>query len=98
VGFEPGFSIPTRQRCVDFGVPDHLWRKAISDAYRNEILCLRCFISFADEKLLAWDLEIELRPVSLRTQMGIQQRVAEQDRLEVLVGENIGRETIGGKA
>lgn len=86
MGFEPGFSIPTRQRCgvchvvciLDFCVPDEMWKKAIPDYLRNERLCLWCFVSRADERHLPWDKEIELRPVSLYSQMEIQQRIKQE--------------------
>ena len=68
-------SIATRERCgvchrvspVSFHVPDDLWRVAVPDYFRESIVCLTCFTSFADERLLAWDQDITFYPCSLRT-------------------------------
>jgi hypothetical protein len=70
---ESEIMIPTRERCqacqqpspVGFSVPDDVWEAVVHPSLRNSILCLPCFISRADEKLIAWDEQIELFPVSL---------------------------------
>ena len=74
MGWEEDISIPTRERCgvchkvsaVGFHVPDKLWRVAVPDHYRDTVLCVPCFVSFADERMLPWDREIRFYPVSLR--------------------------------
>lgn len=75
MSWEPGISIPTRSRCgvchkvspVEFSVPNSFWKIAVPDYFRNAVVCLQCFISFADERLLAWDEVIKFYPKSLRT-------------------------------
>lgn len=77
------FSIATRERCglchkispVGFSVSDDLWKWAVPEQYRDTILCLGCFISFADERMLPWDLNIRLFPVSLHTHLEGGERV-----------------------
>ena len=77
MSWEEGISIATRQRCgvchhvapVSFFVPHELWRVAVPDYFRDTPMCLTCFASFADERLLAWDREIQFYPMSLRTQL-----------------------------
>lgn len=67
--------IPTREFCalchkvspVRFAVPDEMWKAVVHPHFQNDILCLLCFITRADEKLLRWDHDIELFPVSLKT-------------------------------
>lgn len=68
---------PTRERCaacqqisqVGFAVPDEVWEAVVHPQFINSILCLRCFVSRADEKLVPWDDDIELFPVSLHTHL-----------------------------
>jgi hypothetical protein len=77
MSWEEGISIATRERCgvcyrvspIGFHVPDDVWRIAVPDYFRNTVLCVGCFTSFADERMLAWDKAIEFYPVSLRTHL-----------------------------
>ena len=70
-------SVPTRERCaacqqispVGFYVPNKVWTAVVHPFFQNSILCLRCFISRADEKLIAWDEVIKLYPVSLASHL-----------------------------
>jgi hypothetical protein len=47
-----------RQKCAvcdcqekfNFHVPDEIWKKVVSIKYRNRVICLSCFDSFAREK------------------------------------------------
>lgn len=67
--------ICTRERCaacqqvspVGFAVPKDVWKAVVHTNYQNSILCLLCFISRADEKLIEWEKDIKLYPVSLAT-------------------------------
>ena len=69
--------IPTRERCqachqispVGFHVPDTMWRAVVHPHFQNSILCLPCFISRADEKLIDWSAVITLYPVSLASHL-----------------------------
>lgn len=69
-------SIPCRQKCaacfhimpIDYHVTDEIWYEVVPTLLNNSIICLNCFTSWADEKLLPWDKEIEMRPTSLHTQ------------------------------
>ena len=68
-------TIATRERCqmchqissVGFWVPDETWKASVHPHFENSILCIRCFSSQADEKLVEWDREIKFYPVSLVT-------------------------------
>lgn len=65
--------IPTRERCaacqqpsiVSFKARDDIWHAVVHPQFVNSILCLACFASRADEKLIPWEEGIELFPVSL---------------------------------
>lgn len=71
--------IPHRQFCslchrayaIDWHVPDATFKAALHHTMWNSLVCLNCFIHFADEKLIAWEVDIQLHPTSLRTQLGI---------------------------
>jgi len=60
-----------RTNPVGFHVPDAVWRRVVPPQLQGEVLCLDCFAHLADEKLIAWDLDIELFPVSLATHLGL---------------------------
>ena len=67
----------TRERCgmchkissVGFFVPNGVWAQAVHQHWRDSILCLACFTTMADEKMIEWEREIEFFPVSLRTHL-----------------------------
>ena len=77
MSWEDGISIATRERCgvchrvspVGFSVPNEVWLRAVPDYFRETILCLTCFTSFADERFISWDTDIRFYPVSFRTQL-----------------------------
>lgn len=77
MGWVEGLLIPTRERCrvcwkvsaVGFLVPNEIWILAVPVHLREAPMCLPCFTSFADEKMIPWDRDIEFYPVSLRTHM-----------------------------
>lgn len=70
---------PTRERCamcqrispVGFHVPTEVWQACVHPHWQNSVLCLGCFISQADEKLIAWDRHITFYPVSLKSHLEI---------------------------
>ena len=80
VGLE---AVPTRERCgvchkispVGFHVPNELWDAVVHPQFNNSILCLNCFISYADEKLARWDTVIKFYPVSLAAHLEVIERV-----------------------
>jgi hypothetical protein len=55
---------------IGFHVPDHIWQLVVPDGARQSVICLPCFTRLADEKLIPWDRQIELFPVSLATHLG----------------------------
>jgi hypothetical protein len=55
---------------VGFSVPDNVWEAAMPPDHRQSVLCLACFARLADEKLIPWDGEIALYPVSMATHLG----------------------------
>ncbi len=69
--------IPTRERCkvcnrisaVGFWVPNKIWEVSIPKYLQESVLCINCFVSFADEKLIEWDDEIKFFPVSLASHL-----------------------------
>lgn len=67
----------TRETCrvcwrpnpIGFQVPDDVWAEAVHPALArqwgaNLVLCIGCFAAMADERLIAWERDIELYPVS----------------------------------
>ena len=52
---------------VGFSVPDDVWAAVVPEHVRDNVVCLACFTRLGDEKLIAWDQEIELWPVSMAT-------------------------------
>lgn len=69
--------IPTRERCaachrispIGFFVPNEIWEVVVHPSLQDSILCLSCFTSRADEKLIPWDKEILFFPVSFYTHL-----------------------------
>ena len=56
-----------RANPVGFSVPDEIWKDAIPSRHWDDVVCISCFARLADEKLIPWDEQIELYPVSMRT-------------------------------
>ena len=54
---------------VGFHVPDDVWTAVVPPEVRERIVCLPCFARLADEKLVPWDRDIALFPVSLATHL-----------------------------
>jgi hypothetical protein len=52
---------------VGFYVPDEIWLEAIPPEHRSSVVCISCFARLADEKLIPWDGQIQLYPVSMAT-------------------------------
>lgn len=75
----PWGSVSTRPRChacqsiivVDIGVSNEMWKAVVHPSLRNTYMCINCFASRADEKMIDWAKEIELRPLSLARQVRI---------------------------
>ena len=67
----------TRERCgichkispVGFWVPNEVWEACVHPRHQNDVLCLSCFISMADEKLVRWDKHIQFYAVSLASHL-----------------------------
>jgi len=69
--------IPTREICkicyhvnpIGFKVPQKIW-SAVNPLQENDCtICLSCFTRLADEKMIKWDKDIKLFPVSLKTHL-----------------------------
>jgi len=92
-------TIPCRQKCaachqimpVDYHVTDEIWDEAVRPFFRDSIICLNCFISWADEKLLPWDKEIEMWPTSLDTLL------TEVRRITLITPEDLAETTFESK-
>ncbi len=52
---------------LDWVVPDNIWEAALHKSMWNSLVCLNCFIPMADEKLISWDLKIQIYPTSLKS-------------------------------
>jgi len=52
---------------VGFHVPDDVWAAVVPEHVRTRVVCLSCFSRLADEKMIAWDRDIQFFPVSLAT-------------------------------
>ena len=50
---------------IGFVVPDTLWRIVIPKKHWHHVVCISCFTRRADKKLLEWDANIALYPVSV---------------------------------
>lgn len=74
---------PTRPICedcrkriaVDFKVPDFVWLSVFHQCDGFGYLCVQCFATRADEKMVPWCEHIELFPMSFRRQYEFQQSV-----------------------
>lgn len=69
--------IPHREICrlchrvlrVSFWVPDDVWEAVVHPGKVDDIHCLDCFLTRADEKLIEWDKDIEFYAVSLKSNL-----------------------------
>lgn len=68
-------ALPSRERCqccnryspVGFHVPNETWDLAVPNQFHESPLCIMCFATMADERLIEWDKEIVFYPISLAT-------------------------------
>lgn len=60
---------------IGFKVPDAVWHEVIHPSMHEATICVLCFAARADEKLVAWDLDIRFFPVSLRSHTGAENRL-----------------------
>lgn len=75
-------TVPTRARCAccggvivaDIAMPDDLWCAVMRDKFGPGYVCLNCFASRADEKLIDWAPHVTVHLVSLVQQIAVQQR------------------------
>ncbi len=58
-------SICRHVNAVGFSVPNEVWESVVPLEFKSRVVCLSCFTRMADEKLILWDEDIELYPVSL---------------------------------
>ena len=69
--------IATREICaicghvvrVGFWVPNEIWLQTVHLHWQNSILCLDCFTTRADEKLIDWSEKIKFYPVSFKAHL-----------------------------
>lgn len=76
--------IPTRMTCsicgnvhkFDFEVPNEMWQEVIIERFQKSPVCLECFTTRADERLLKWDEFLKITfACSLATQIEIQNKM-----------------------
>ena len=68
---------PSREICklcfranpVGFVVPNKIWNDVIPPEHCSSVVCISCFARLADEKLIPWDNQIQLYPVSMHTHL-----------------------------
>lgn len=68
-------ALPSRERCqccnrysaVGFWVPNRVWDRVVPNQFHESPLCVACFADMGDERMIAWDQEIQFFPVSLAT-------------------------------
>jgi hypothetical protein len=73
-------TVPTRPRCaccdavivVDIGVDDELWCAVMREKFGPGYVCVNCFASRADEKLIDWAPHVKLTAISFVAQMQVQ--------------------------
>ena len=58
-----------RANPVGFSVPDEVWADAIPVEHQSQVVCISCFARLADEKLIPWDRDICLYPVSMHAHL-----------------------------
>jgi len=58
-----------RANPVGFVVPDEIWKDVIPPKHWSKVVCISCFAHLADEKLIPWDRQIRLYPVSMYTHL-----------------------------
>ncbi|MBA7622590.1 hypothetical protein ES703_29968 [subsurface metagenome] len=58
-----------RANPVGFSVPDEIWKDVIPSEHRSKVVCISCFARLADEKLIPWDKQICLYPISMHTHL-----------------------------
>lgn len=54
---------------IGFIVPNEIWNKSVPNFFKNKVLCLDCFTTFADEAGIEWDKDIKFFPVSFLTHL-----------------------------
>ncbi len=54
---------------VGFYVPDNIWNDVVPPEHLSSVVCISCFARLADEKLVPWDRDIQLYPVSMYTHL-----------------------------
>lgn len=78
--FPPWGTVPTRPRChccgdvivVDYVADDELWCAVMREKFGPGYVCIQCFASRADEKMIDWAPHVQLRPLSLAAQARLQ--------------------------
>lgn len=54
---------------IGFYVSDYIWEKVVPEEFRSGVVCINCFTRLGDEKLVEWDNNIKLYPVSLHSHL-----------------------------
>ena len=88
--------IPARPKCyacsdicrIDYKVADWIWNEAIPQHQRRSYICINCLAKFADEKMLPWCQEIELRPISMYRQLEIQRSAPTGNQVLYIKGDD----------
>ena len=68
---------PSREICklcfranpVGFTVSDEIWKAVIPLEHQSKVVCISCFARLADEKLIHWECQIRLYPISMYTHL-----------------------------
>lgn len=49
---------------IGFDVPNEVWNAVTTKEWGDKVVCINCFTKLADQKLVEWDKNIFLYPVS----------------------------------
>jgi len=60
-------SICNREYAIDYKVSNEIWELATHASYRENLICLDCFVRMADARFVEWDKDIQFYPTSLIT-------------------------------
>ena len=73
--------VPTRSKCQNckkvmvlyFIVPNELWYQLIKSSERSMEICIDCFASKGDEKMIDWSKDIKFYPLPFVKQVEVQE-------------------------
>jgi hypothetical protein len=88
--------IPSREVCricwhenpIGFTVPDAVWTAVVPGTLRRHVICIACFARLADARLVVWEEEIQLFPVSRATHLALAWGLTRPDNAPTFPGQD----------